>query len=142
MQILVPVDGSARANRAVAYALLLAGGRADAAITLVNVQNAGTLDISDVSSVMSVATDKELAVQQSRKALRRAVRLCQDAQATFTIRTAIGPTAETINRIAHEMKADQIVMGTRGFGALRGLVLGSVAAGVVRLARVPVTLVK
>ena len=141
MQILVPVDGSARANRAVAYALLLAS-RADAEITLVNVQNRETLDLSDVSSVMSVGTDKEFAVRRSEKALRTAVQLCQDARVKFSARSALGPIAEIINRIARETKADQIVMGTRGFGPLRGFVLGSVAARVVHLASVPVTLVK
>jgi nucleotide-binding universal stress UspA family protein len=49
MRILVLVDGSARANRALAHALLLADGRADAEITLVNVQNQQMLDISDIS---------------------------------------------------------------------------------------------
>jgi nucleotide-binding universal stress UspA family protein len=39
-------------------------------------------------------------------------------------------------------RAESIVMGTRGLGAMAGLVLGSVAMKVVQLARIPVTLVK
>ncbi len=142
MRILVPVDGSARANRAVEHALLLASGRLDVEITLVNVQSQETLDISEISGVMSVGADRKLAADQSKKALRKAARLCRNAQAKFDTRSELGPIAETINRIAREVKANQIVMGTRGFGPLRGLVLGSVATKVVHLARVPVTLVK
>jgi nucleotide-binding universal stress UspA family protein len=142
MRILVSVDGSASANRAAAYALLLADGRADAEITLVNVQNQRTLDTSDISSVMSVGADTDLAVDQSEKALRKAIQLCRNAQVKFDARSAFGPTAETIIRIAREVKADQIVMGTRGLGPLRGLALGSVSTKVVRLSRIPVTLVK
>jgi nucleotide-binding universal stress UspA family protein len=141
MRILVPVDGSASANRA-AHAVSLADGRADAEITLLNVQNQRTLDTSDISSVVSVGSDMRLAVDQSEKALRQALRLCRDAQVKFYTRSAFGPIAETINKIAREINADQIVMGTRGFSPLRGAVLGSVSTKVVHLARVPVTLVK
>jgi nucleotide-binding universal stress UspA family protein len=37
---------------------------------------------------------------------------------------------------------DQVVIGSRGLGAIGRLVLGSVATKVAHLARVPVTLVK
>jgi nucleotide-binding universal stress UspA family protein len=57
-------------------------------------------------------------------------------------RAEYGPVAETIDRIARETQADQIVMGTRGLGRVRGLLLGSVATQVVHLADIPVTLVK
>jgi nucleotide-binding universal stress UspA family protein len=142
MRILVPVDGSPSANRATAHALLLAGGRADAEIILVNVQNQATLDISDVSSVMSVAADTQLAATHAKKALGEAVRLCRNARVKFHTRSAFGPVAEAVIRIAREVKADQIVMGSRGFGPLRGLALGSVSAKVLHRAQIPVTLVK
>lgn len=58
------------------------------------------------------------------------------------VRTELGGIAETIAAIPRQSKADQIVMGTRGLGALRRLILGSVATEVARLATVPVTLVK
>jgi len=142
MRILVPLDGSASANRAAAQAVALAAGRNDAQITLLNVQNQQTLDASDISSITSVGADAELAVDQSNKALREAAQLCRDAEVKFDTRSAFGAIAETINMIAREINADQIVMGTRGLGPLRGAVLGSVSSKVVQLARVPVTLVK
>jgi nucleotide-binding universal stress UspA family protein len=103
MRILVPVDGSAPANRAVANATTLAAGRDDAMITLVNVQGPETLEVSDVSAVMSRRADRQL---------------------------------------ARRLGVDQIVIGSRGLGAIGKLVLGSVATKVAHLARVPVTLVK
>jgi nucleotide-binding universal stress UspA family protein len=142
MHILVPVDGSASANRAVAHALLLADGRSDTRITLLNVQNQQTLDMSDVSSITSVGANTERAVDQSKKALHQAIQLCRNAHVKFDTRSAFGPIGETISKIAGELKTDQIVMGTRGFGPLRGAVLGSVSSRVIRLVRVPVTLVK
>ena len=74
--------------------------------------------------------------------MRRATALCRKAQATFVARAEIGSPAETIDRVAREIGAHQIVTGTRSLGSLGNLFLGSVAAKVVRLAQVPVTLVK
>ena len=142
MRILVPVDGSAPANRAVAYATTLAAGRDDALITLVNVQGPETIEVSDVSAVISRKADRQIAAQRSKTALRKATRICHDAQVKFETRVELGPIAETIDRIARQLDVDQIVIGSRGLGAIRRLVLGSVATKVARLARVPVTLVK
>jgi nucleotide-binding universal stress UspA family protein len=142
LRIVVPVDGSAPANRGVAHALSLVVGRPDVEIILVNVQNLQTLDISDISAVMTVVIDRRLAARQARIALRKAIGLCRKAKAAFVTRAEIGSPAETIDRVAREFAANQIVMGTRGLGSLGGLFLGSVAAQVAELAQVPVTLVK
>jgi nucleotide-binding universal stress UspA family protein len=141
-RIVVPVDGSAAANRAVAQALSLVADKPEAEIILVNAQNLQTLDVSDISGVMTIEVDRRLAARQSRIALRKAINLCRKAQVSFVTRAEIGSPAETIDRVAREVGADHIVMGTRGLGRLGNLFLGSVATQVVRLARVPVTLVK
>jgi nucleotide-binding universal stress UspA family protein len=142
VRIIVPVDGSAPAIHAVEHALALAGNPPGGEIILVNVQNQETLEVSDVSAVISADADREAAARQSNQALRRAIGLCRKAKVEFAARAELGSVAETVARLARELKADQIVMGTRGLGALGGLVLGSVATNIVRLADVPVTLVK
>ena len=43
---------------------------------------------------------------------------------------------------AKKLKCDLIVMGTHGMGAVSGMLLGSVAAKTVHLARCPVMLVR
>lgn len=140
MKLLVPVDGSVASQRAVAHALWLAQGRPGSAIVLLNVQNRETLGLSDID----VRTDgeREIASRQSVKALRNAIKACKGAGTQFEARAEFGPVCETIGRVANEIHADQIVMGTRGLGRVTGLILGSVATGVVHMARVPVTLVK
>ena len=54
----------------------------------------------------------------------------------------IGPAGETIARMAEAGKYDLIVMGSRGHGALKSLVMGSVATQVLAHCSVPVLLVR
>jgi nucleotide-binding universal stress UspA family protein len=142
MKILVPVDGSAASLRALDHALSVIKGREDVELVLLNVQSRDTLDVSDFTAVVSARSDRALAARQSEAALKRAVATCRKEAIPFEARAELGPVAETIDRIAREVGADQIVMGTRGLGKLGRLFLGSVAAEVTRLASVPVTLVK
>ena len=52
-----------------------------------------------------------------------------------------GPEAESILRTAQSSQADLIVMGTRGLGAVKGLLLGSVSRKVIHYATCPVMVV-
>lgn len=140
MKLLVPTDGSAPAQRVVAHALWLVQGRPEAIIVLLNVQNRETLDLSDIDAEST--GQQEIASRQSAHALRAAIRACEEARVRFETRAEFDPICETIDRIAHEVHADQIVMGARGLSRMRGLVLGSVATGVIHKVRIPVTLVK
>ena len=52
-----------------------------------------------------------------------------------------GPEAESILKAAKTSQADLIVMGTRGFGAVKGLLIGSVSRKVIHYATCPVMVV-
>ncbi len=140
MKLLVPLDGSSASRHALDHALWLASDRPDALLILLNVQNAETLELSDIA----VRTGDELAraARKSNSLLRGPLQACRERRVRCEARAEFGRIAETIDRVARTTAADQIVMGTRGLGRLRGLMLGSVATQVVHLARIPVTLVK
>jgi nucleotide-binding universal stress UspA family protein len=57
-------------------------------------------------------------------------------------RVEVGDPATAILRVAGEEKPDFIVMGTRGLGSMRGLLMGSVSHKVIQLADCPVITVK
>jgi nucleotide-binding universal stress UspA family protein len=76
MRILVPVNGSAPANRAVAYAAALARDKADASLILINVQSSETLDVSDFTAVISVTPIER---QRPRDRERRCAGLSRSA---------------------------------------------------------------
>lgn len=142
MRVLVPVDGSGPAQRAVAHAIALIRDPAADEIVLLNVQSAETLDVSDVSGVISAASDRERAAARFHEILGEAEQLCRNAGIRCRSDAALGPIAETIVQRAAELAADQIVIGSRGLGTLERLVLGSVALAVAAAAKVPVTIVK
>jgi len=100
------------------------------------VQNLETLDISDISAAITV---EAAGWQDGNPAPRRAVALCRKASAHLMTGTEIGSPAETIDRIAREIHANQIVMSTLGVGSLGNLLI---AARVIKLSEVPITLVK
>jgi nucleotide-binding universal stress UspA family protein len=76
------------------------------------------------------------------EALREAVITCREAGTSYVTRTERGGVATTIDRVARDEEVQQIFMGTRGLGGVRGLLLGSVATQLLHLVDVPVTLVK
>jgi nucleotide-binding universal stress UspA family protein len=140
MKLLVPMDGSAASQHALDHALWLALKDPAAIVILLNVQNMETLGLSDIA--VRTGREREEAIQSSELVLCAAVRKCLQCGVGHEKLAEFGPIAETIERIAREVGVDQIIMGSRGLGRLRGLLLGSVATQVVHLTRVPVTLVK
>lgn len=138
-RILVPVDGSAAALRALKHAALLAGRGTE--LQLVNVQPAMPL-YGMVRAYLRVPQYKAACGALSKKALDPAVKLARRAQVAHRTHVLFGEAGETLADAARRLKCGAIVMGTRGQGAVGNLMLGSVATKVVHLAQVPVTLVK
>ena len=64
------------------------------------------------------------------------------AKLDCTLHIMVRPIAESLARQARKLKCDLIAMGTHGMGAVSGILLGSVAAKTVHLARCPVLLIR
>ena len=92
--------------------------------------------------MMAAAWIEEEEERAGEEALKGAVAACQAAGVLFTARSERGAAAATIDQIAREEKVDHIIVGTRGLGSIRGLLVGSIATQVLHLVDVPVTLVK
>lgn len=138
-RILVPIDGSDISLRG----LKLAAQRAREAQAEVHVLH--------VEPPMHYEELRTYAVRPDLEQVReRACRRILDAAAGIMAAEKLphvehlqnGEVAHTIARYAETHKIDEIVMGTRGMGALGSIMLGSTALRVVHLAHVPVTLVK
>jgi nucleotide-binding universal stress UspA family protein len=140
MRFLVPVDGSTHGERAIAHVIRLAKCRDKPDIHLINVR-----EPVDSWEVRRFLTEEEIARVQQREGeedLRAARALLDAAGVAYEAQVLAGPVAQTIAHYADTHKCDQIIMGTHGRGGLATLFLGSVAAKVIHLAHVPVTLVR
>jgi nucleotide-binding universal stress UspA family protein len=141
MRLLVPVDGSPHAERAVQHLIRLAQCREIAPeIHLINVR-----EPVDSWEVRHFLTEEEIGRMQrdeGEEDLRSARALLDAAGLAYDAQVLNGPVAQTIADQAERLHCDAIFMGSHGRGHLAGLFLGSVATKVVHLSRVPVTLVK
>lgn len=140
-KLMVPIDGSESAMHALDHAIALAKDRSGLELSLLNV-HPDPIVYGEIQ--VYVPMDRVLDEQRksSEALLAPAAEKVKAAGVPCTTEIESGDAATTIARRADALHCDGIVMGTRGMGAVANLLLGSVAAKVVHLANVPVTLVK
>lgn len=80
--------------------------------------------------------------EEGEDALRRTKALFDRAKLPCATHILVGPIAQSLANEARKLKCDMIVMGTHGIGSVSGMLLGSVAAKTVHLARCPVLLIR
>jgi len=142
-RILVPVDGSATAERGLKEAVALAK-TCNASLVLLHVtENYPTApDMAAAAAWQQVMAGLR---EQGRDLLERAHQATLEAHVASEARledAAASRVCDVIVDQARERHCDLIVMGAHGRGALAELLLGSIATRVVHLARMPVLLVK
>ena len=141
MKILIPVDGSANAQRAVEYVINnIAAFKEPPQLLLLNVQwNVAT---GNVKLFIDQETINDYYREQGMAALQVARQTLDAASLPYQYHISVGTPAEAIVKYATEQDVDQIVMGRQGEGGLQALLLGSVVSKVLHLATMPVLLIK
>jgi len=139
-KVLVAVDGSAHSKSAVERVLEMQQKSGPHEIHLLNVQ----IPIESGHARMFVGREQleEYYRDEGLAALAEARGILDRASVPYTHHVAVGHVAQTIADYAREHGFDEIVIGSHGRGALRHLLMGSVATDVLRLSAIPVTLVK
>jgi nucleotide-binding universal stress UspA family protein len=134
--IVLAVDGSEYSHRAIEYAKSIAE-HYEANLWLIHV-------FSHTTDLLGYQDFEKLYAK--RKSAGQAV--LDDTQkilgsTTFKVHQELieGSEAEAILTIAEKHQVDLIVMGTRGFGAVKGLLVGSVSRKVIHLSICPVMVV-
>jgi nucleotide-binding universal stress UspA family protein len=140
MKILIPVDGSMPSLDAVRHALRLQCSGLQASFVLATVQEPTYLYEIVLAPDADVLERVTGAV--GARSLKDAEALFNDAGIPFEREIGSGSVPETLIEIARRYGCDAIIMGARGWGALRSALLGSVSHAVLQASSVPVTIVK
>jgi nucleotide-binding universal stress UspA family protein len=144
--ILVPVDGSATADRGLAQAVALARDQGSA-LTILHVVDESSLyrNLGMGGSPYYLNEARKAMATAGRSLLDKAVAAAKAKGARTTgilVESALVPVADIIARQAKKSRADLIVLGTHGRRGISRLVMGSDAEGVLRQSTVPVVLVR
>jgi nucleotide-binding universal stress UspA family protein len=138
MKILLAVDGSKHALHAVDTLIDLAEGyRVPPTVELVTVHPA-VPQLPGLSKVVSKAQLQQYYEDEGAAKLAEARTMLEHAGLDYEERVLVGSAAEIIAAHAKAKRCDMIVVGSRGLGAARSLLLGSTAAKLLQLAAVPV----
>jgi nucleotide-binding universal stress UspA family protein len=140
-RILVAIDGSETALRALDFAVRQARLAPPAELHVLNAQP--TLSNYTAAEIYVTAERiQQVAAERAKAILDAAAEHLGNAGCSFQLEQTEGDPAETIARRAAELGCESITMGTHGLTSLGILFLGSVAQKVVHYSSVPVTLVK
>jgi nucleotide-binding universal stress UspA family protein len=140
-RLLVPIDSSENAARALQHAIRLAKLDPSIEVHIVHAHEPPIV-YGEIAVYLQEEKAKELQRQHGEGILRPAIEMAKAAGVKFTSEILIGNVPTVIVQYAEEKGCDGIVMGTRGMGAIGNLVMGSVATKVIHLTKLPVTLVK
>ncbi len=141
LKLLIAVDGSDHAKRAIEAVATMVRAAVPLEVTLLNVRELPVIygelpvvSIDEIEMAQKKAQDNVLAEAEAL-ALGCGLKLRGSQR-------AVGWTAEEIVRVANQHGVDQIVLGSHGRGTVGSLFIGSVSQRVVHLSQVPVLLVK
>ena len=142
--IIVPTDGSVNSKRALEHAVVLASSLG-ASITLVYVANIVSV-ISNFDQIPNASgyVTEQVALDMEEEGKGVLDDFAKEVPEGIEVKTVfeVGSPGPAVLSVAKKYKADLIVMGSRGLGPLKGLVMGSVSSYVVTHSGCPVLIVK
>ena len=137
-KILVAIDGSDTSLKALDKAMLLAEQK-QSEITLLAV---GKIFLFPSAVVIDINLIREALEEQYDEVLKDAQARVNEKGIASKIVYREGDPAQQILEFANEGDYDLIIMGSRGLGGFKEVILGSVSHKVAQLARCPVLIVK
>ena len=138
MTVLVPIDGSEPSMNALEYAC---AEHADATLTVLYVSNVTTGQNRFIAGG-SFGEWKETEQRRATELFEEARSRADEAGAEIDVVHEFGDPLRLIVSYAEEHGVDAVVIGSHGRDGVSRLALGSVAERVVRLAPMPVVVVK
>ena len=140
LSLLLPLDGSEASLRAVDWLLAqLPEWKSVPTVHLLNVQPSLHGDISRFVGAEQLA---EYHADEGRKALAAGAARLRAAGLAVHEHVVVGESAPTIIDVAQREGCQQIALGSRGHGGLKGVLLGSVASRLADISPLPLVLIR
>ena len=141
LKALVPVDGSENSLAAIRHVIKLTQAHERLEIHLLNVQQPLR---GDVTTFVPERAVHDYHVDEAQKALKPACELLDDAGVPYTKHVFVGHPPDVIAQYARELRCDEVIMGTHGYGTIGQLLHGSVSHEAIHQMdpHIPVILVK
>ena len=141
MKILVAIDGSKNALRALKHAIKLAARLSEPSeLLLVNAHD--DIALRGASQFVGKDAVRSYLDDLSRGELADAIKAVEKAKVKYEAKMLRGQVAQSIAKAAADADCELIVLGSKGRSAIKDLLIGSVAQRVASLSDVPDTLVK
>ncbi len=147
-KILVPLDGSHRAEAILTHAQQMAAHFNSEIIFLqvLELSHMVNLPKTDEETYQALPRISEQEMRdrviEAQRYLSDMVKLAAETKIVSRFRIAYGPVASSIINIAVEEEVDLIAMASHGCGGLQGVYYGSVAAGVLQRVDRPLLIVR
>ncbi len=144
-KILLPTDGSASSLKAAEAAAEIAQ-RFEGQILMLYVFNPAIVPVpfTGLSGLpMGEGDDMGQYAHKVQSEIEEETgKVLRDFGVEFKTRQELGHPVDRIVSVAHDEQSDLIVMGSRGLGSMKSLLLGSVSDGVLHHAHCPVLIVR
>jgi len=140
-KILCPVDFSEVSNGALRLAAALAQ-TCGASLTLIHVVEPIVAPADFTFGPLTTGEVEDKLTERSMKAASELAATLDMPKERVSCRVERGRASGEIVRVAHELKADVIVMGTHGYTGMAHVLLGSTAERVIRKAPCPVLTIR
>lgn len=145
-KVLLASDGSDFARRALRRGIELIGGGHRYCVLEVVPHRVSAGTISAVDAIPAAMADPETELEMERaecdEARARLTALLAELEIEASICVTLGDPAGEICRVARDAQVDLVVIGSRGHGFMRRLLLGSVSTHVLHHAPCPVLVVR
>lgn len=140
--LLVPLDGSERAEQALRVAMRLAHASGGSLLLVRVVDTLNEFGMYSPSAAMFLQTLVERDLTDATEYLTRTAHACRSAGVATKIAVFTGQAAEQILEVARSQQIDLIVMCSHGYTGFKRWALGSVAQKVARSSPMPVLLLR
>ena len=137
MNIAVAVDGSESALRAAEHALMLVKYLPETQLEIMFVT-----DFNKVEDERLLTESPRALAAYQKENVQPILELAREAGVEPKVTMLKGQTGPTIIKYVNANDVDQLVLGSRGLKAFKGLIFGSVSDKVVKRMQCPVTVVK